>query len=112
MFKQIVPALVGLSKDCLQIAAMLFDWDEEKATSNLTKHNISFDEATSVFDDPLFLTFADPEHSLQEQRFIIMGESTKGQLLVVSYTERAGKTRLISARPVTRKERKAYESDL
>jgi uncharacterized protein len=63
-------------------------------------------------DDPLFLTFADPEHSLQEQRFIIMGESAKGQLLVVAYTERAGTTRLISARPVTRKERKVYESDL
>jgi hypothetical protein len=91
---------------------MLFDWDEEKAKSNLSKHNVSFDEATSVFDDPLFLTFADLEHSLQEQRFIIMGESAKGRLLVVAYTDRAGITRLISARPATRKERKAYESDL
>ena len=54
---------------------MLFDWDEEKAKSNLAKHGISFDEATSVFDDPLFLIFADPEHSLQEQRFLIMEES-------------------------------------
>ncbi|MEH1778774.1 MAG: BrnT family toxin [Nostoc sp.] len=90
---------------------MVFDWDEEKARSNLVKHNVSFDEATSVFDDPLFLTFADPEHSLQEQRFI-MGESAKGRLLVVAYTDRAGITRLISARPATRKERKAYESDL
>ncbi|APB34095.1 hypothetical protein GlitD10_1769 [Gloeomargarita lithophora Alchichica-D10] len=61
----------------------------------------------------MFLTFADPEHSLQEQRFIIMGESAKGRLLVVAYTDRAGGImRLISARPVTRKERKAYESDL
>ena len=65
---------------------MLFDWDEEKARSNLVKHNVSFDEATSVFDDPLFLTFGDPEHSFQEQRFIIMGESAKGRLLVVSLT--------------------------
>lgn len=65
-----------------------------------------------MFDDPLFLTFGDPEHSFQEQRFIIMGESAKGRLLVVAYTDRADTTRLISARPVTRKERKAYESDL
>lgn len=91
---------------------MLFDWDEEKAKSNLVKHGVSFDEATSVFDDPLFLTFGDPEHSLQEQRFLIMGESARGKLLVVSYTDRRNITRLISARPVTRKERKAYESEL
>lgn len=91
---------------------MLFDWDEEKAKSNLAKHGISFDEATSVFDDPLFLTFADPEHSVLEQRFLIMGESARGRLLVVSYTDRQDITRLISARPATRKERKAYESEL
>ena len=91
---------------------MLFDWDEEKAKSNLTKHGVSFDEATSVFDDLLFLVFADPQHSIDEQRFLIMGESLKGRLLVVSYTERGKKTRLISARLATRKERKAYESEL
>ena len=91
---------------------MGFDWDEEKARSNLTKHDVSFDEATSVFDDPLFLTFADPAHSIQEQRFIMMGESARGRLLVISYTDRAGTTRLISARLATRKERQAYESDL
>ena len=91
---------------------MSFEWDEEKAKSNIDKHGISFDEATSVFDDPLFLTFADPSHSIQEKRFVIMGESARARLLVVSYTERAGTTRLISARPVTKKERKAYESDL
>jgi uncharacterized protein len=91
---------------------MSFEWDKEKAKSNIAKHDISFDEATSVFDDPLFLTFADPEHSIQEQRFVIMGKSARGRLLVVSYTERAGTTRLISARQVTHKERKAYESDL
>jgi uncharacterized protein len=91
---------------------MSFEWDKEKARSNIAKHDVSFDEATSVFDDPLFLTFTDPEHSIQEQRFVIMGESARGRLLVVSYTERAGTTRLISARQVTRKERKAYESDL
>jgi len=91
---------------------MKFNWDEEKAKSNLAKHGISFDEATTVFDDPFFLTFADPEHSIEEQRFIIMGEATNGRLLVVSYTDRINTTRLISARPVTSKERKIYESDL
>ena len=91
---------------------MKFDWDEEKAKRNLSKHGISFDEATSVFDDPLFLTFADSEHSRNERRFIIMGKSAKGRLLVVSYTDRSETISLISARPVTNKERKAYESDL
>ena len=91
---------------------MKFGWDEEKAKKNLDKHSISFDEATSVFDDPLFLTFADLDHSIEERRFIIMGESARGRLLVVAYTERGSATRLISERTVTRKERKAYESDL
>jgi len=91
---------------------MQFDWDQEKARTNFAKHGTSFNEATSTFDDPLFLTFADPEHSIQEQRFIIMGESIKGQLLVVAYTERKGTIRLISARPATLQECKAYESDL
>jgi uncharacterized DUF497 family protein len=91
---------------------MLFDWDEEKAKRNLDKHGVSFDEAKSVFYDPLFLTFADPEHSVGERRFIIMGESAKGRLLVVSYTDRIKTTRLISARLATTQERKAYESDL
>jgi uncharacterized DUF497 family protein len=91
---------------------MTFNWDEEKARINVAKHGVSFDEATSVFDDSLFLTFADPAHSAQEQRFIIMGESTRRRVLVVAYAERAGITRLISARLATRKERIAYESDL
>jgi uncharacterized protein len=91
---------------------MKFDWDDRKARNNLVKHGVSFDEATSVFDDPLFIAFADPEHSIQEQRFIIMGESAKGRLLVVGYTDREATTCLITARPVTRKERKAYESEL
>ncbi|MEL6488751.1 MAG: BrnT family toxin [Cyanobacteria bacterium J06621_3] len=90
---------------------MVFDWNKEKARKNADKHGVSFDEAISVFNDPLFLTFADPKHSLHEKRFIIVGESAKGRLLMVAYTEREEVTRLISARPVTRKERKVYESD-
>lgn len=91
---------------------MLFDWDENKAKINLDKHEVSFDEATSAFEDPLFLIFADIDHSINEKRFIIMGESTRGRLLIVAYTERQDLTRLISARLATSKECKAYESEL
>ncbi len=91
---------------------MDFEWDEEKAKANLKKHKVSFEEAETVFDDPLFLIFADPDHSFDEKRFIIMGESNKKRLLVVSFTERAPKTRLISARTTTRAERKNYEEEI
>ena len=83
-----------------------------KAETNLEKHGVSFDEAETVFDDPLFVIFADPDHSFEENRFIIMGESNQNRLLVVSYTERLPKTRLISAREATRPERKKYEEDI
>ncbi|MEB3160306.1 MAG: BrnT family toxin [Synechocystis sp.] len=90
---------------------MQFDWDTEKAKRNITKHGVSFEEAKSVFDDPLFLVFFDHGHSFQEGRLIIMGESAQGNLLIVSYTERHHKVRLISARKTTNKERKFYESE-
>jgi hypothetical protein len=91
---------------------MQFEWDEQKAEANLKKHEVSFDEAKTVFDDLLFIIFADPDHSVEENRFIIMGESNQNRLLVVSYTERPPKTRLISARKATRVERKKYEEDI
>jgi hypothetical protein len=91
---------------------MQFEWDEQKAEANLKKHEVSFDEAKTVFDDLLFIIFADPDHSVEENRFIIMGESNQNRLLVVSYTERPPKTRLISARKATRAERKKYEEDI
>ena len=91
---------------------MQFEWNTEKAGANLNKHNVSFDEAQTVFDDPLFVIFADPDHSFEENRFIIMGESNQNRLLVVSYTERPPKTRLISAREATCPERKKYEEDI
>ncbi|BAZ12585.1 hypothetical protein NIES4071_44160 [Calothrix sp. NIES-4071] len=65
---------------------MEFEWDENKAIRNLEKHGVSFDEAKTVFDDPVYLIFPDPDHSIREERFIIMGKSTQNQLLVVSYT--------------------------
>lgn len=91
---------------------MQFEWNTEKAKANLKNHNVSFDEAQTVFDDPLFIIFADPDHSFEENRFIVMGESNQNRLLVVSYTERPPKTRLISARTATRAERKKYEEDI
>ena len=90
---------------------MRFEWDTDKAEVNLKKHNVSFEEAATVFLDPFFVVFADPDHSTDEDRFIVMGESEKNRLLVVSYTERPP-TRLISARKATRKERKRYEEDI
>ncbi len=89
----------------------LFEWDEEKAESNLRKHGISFDEAQSVFTDYLSIAVPDPEHSLNEERLIILGMSNKHRLLVVSYTERGRKIRLISARKAARVERRKYEEE-
>ena len=88
---------------------MEFEWDEEKAAANLADHKVSFDEAKTVFDDPLYVDFYDPDHSYDEHRYLIVGESQQRRLLIVSYTERGDAVRLISAREVTAAERKAYE---
>jgi len=88
---------------------MKFEWDEEKAAANLAEHEVSFDEAKTVFDDPLYVDFYDPDHSYDEHRYLIVGESQQRRLLIVSYTERGDAVRLISAREVTSAERKAYE---
>jgi hypothetical protein len=88
---------------------MLFDWDTNKAARNQSKHQVSFEEAKTVFDDPLYVDFYDPDHSEAEERYLIVGTSNQGRLLIVSYTERQNSIRLISAREVTRTERQAYE---
>jgi uncharacterized protein len=88
---------------------MKFEWDQDKASSNLSKHGVSFEEAKSVFDDALYVDFYDPDHSGDEERYLIVGASNRGRLLIVSYAERDGSTRLISAREVTRSEREVYE---
>ena len=88
---------------------MEFEWDGNKAASNLSKHGVSFDEARTVFDDTFYIDFYDPDHSYDEQRYIIVGQSVQSRLLVVSYTERGNVIRLISARRATRKERETYE---
>lgn len=88
---------------------MEFEWDENKAAANLSKHDVAFDEAKTVFEDALYVDFYDPDHSYDEHRYIIVGQSELGRLLIVSYTERGDAIRLISARETTRKERQAYE---
>jgi uncharacterized protein len=76
---------------------MEFEWNPDKAVANLKKHNISFQEATTVFDDSLSMTFPDPDHSIGESRYVIIGMSGAGQLLVVSHTDRENRTCIISA---------------
>jgi len=88
---------------------MQFEWNENKAASNLSKHGVSFEEAKTVFDDPLYVDFYDPDRSKDEERYLIIGESNRGRLLIVSYTERGDSIRLISSREVTRTERETYE---
>ena len=88
---------------------LIFEWDEAKALSNSRKHGVSFFEAESVFYDARSLTIADPQHSDIERRFIDIGSSNQDRILVVVYTERGNRIRLISARPASRKERRMYE---
>ena len=88
---------------------MKFEWDTAKATANISKHSVSFDEAATVFLDQLALSGPDPDHSTGESRYITFGVSSLGRLLAVSHTYRPGGVRVISARRVTRLERKVYE---
>jgi len=86
-----------------------FEWDPQKATLNLKKHGVSFEEAAAVFGDPLAGTIPDPGHSTEEPRFITIGVTPAQRLLVVVHTDRADRMRIISARPATRAETKKYE---
>ncbi|MEI8173611.1 MAG: BrnT family toxin [Deltaproteobacteria bacterium] len=88
---------------------MEFEWNTKKAAANIQKHNVTFQEAATVFGDPLAVTFYDPDHSVNENRFITFGFSLQKRLLIVSHTERGGRTRIINARLVDRNERKIYE---
>jgi uncharacterized DUF497 family protein len=86
-----------------------FEWDEGKAQTNLRKHRVSFDEAISVFSDPLAITIPDPDHSESEDRFVDIGRSDRGVVLIVVYTERGDNIRIISCRKATPEERRFYE---
>jgi uncharacterized protein len=86
-----------------------FEWDAEKAAANLRKHGVPFDEAITAFSDPLSVLLSDPDHSAGEERYLVMGFSTPGRLLVVAFLERPPRTRIISARLATKRERHDYE---
>ena len=88
---------------------MEFEWDEDKADGNRKKHGVSFEEASTVFEDPLTLSGYDPDHSTEEDRFITVGLSVDGRIIVVSHTDRDSAIRIISARPASRREVKDYE---
>jgi uncharacterized DUF497 family protein len=90
---------------------MAYEWDKNKAKLNDEKHGVSFDEAATVFDDPFFLVFPDPMHSVDEIRYLIMGESSALRMLLVVYTERQDEVRIISAREAIAKEVKLYEKE-
>jgi uncharacterized DUF497 family protein len=88
---------------------MQFEWNPDKAALNLKKHGVSFDEAATVFNDSLSVTFPDSDHSYGEERYVIIGLSSVNRLLIVAHTDRADRVRLISAREATRFERRFYE---
>ena len=88
---------------------MRFAWDQKKSSNNFAKHGVSFEEAATVFGDPLSNTFPDPDHSMEEQRFVIIGLTTQGRIIVVAHTDDGEIVRIISAREATHGERKSYE---
>jgi uncharacterized protein len=90
--------------------SLKFTWDKNKAEFNIRKHGITFEEATTVFTDPLSLTIDDPLHSFDEERAVIIGQSFRDRLLVVVHTDMGDTVRIISARPAIKKERNYYES--
>jgi uncharacterized DUF497 family protein len=90
---------------------VIFKWDVRKAASNLKKHGIDFREAATVFEDPLSMTFPDPDHSDSEQRFLTIGQTVRGQAIVIAHTEDSDTIRIISARKATRREQSFYEEN-
>jgi len=92
--------------------SLTFEWDSRKARSNLSKHGISFEEASTIFGDSLSLTIPDPDHSITERRYITVGRAFNGKLLVVVHTDRGNNIRIISARPASRRERRFYEQEV
>ncbi len=89
---------------------MKFEWDNQKSISNDQKHGVSFQEAITVFGDSLAISFNDPDHSLNESRFLMFGLSKLNRLLTVSFTERNNVVRIISAREITKSERRIYDN--
>jgi uncharacterized DUF497 family protein len=91
------------------MCGIAFEWDQRKDSSNRRKHGVGFAEASTIFDDPLSITIPDPEHAIGEERFVIVGMSSKRTLLIVVHTIRGERIRLISARSATKHEKRNYE---
>ena len=91
---------------------LIFEWDRKKAATNLSKHRVSFEEALTVFSDPLARIFGDEDHSIEDQREVIIGDSYQGRLLVVCFTAQGESVRIFSARTGTRREQKDYEENV
>jgi hypothetical protein len=91
--------------------AIEFEWDDAKARSNVRKHGVKFDDATTAFYDALSVTIPDPDHSVDESRFLLIGMTLTGRLVVVSHTDRGRRIRIISARRANRRERASYEKN-
>jgi len=90
------------------VLSLTFEWDQTKDKLNIKKHGVSFEEASTIFGDPFSLTIFDEGHSLREDRFITVGKSYKGKIIVVVHADRRTNVRIISARPATRQEKKQY----
>jgi uncharacterized DUF497 family protein len=88
---------------------VIVEWDDLKASANEAKHGVSFREAATALEDPLSMTYGDPDHSVGESRFVTFGQSSAGRILLVAHTDRGDAVRLISARLASRSERRAYE---
>ena len=95
----------------IAMSQLLFEWDEDKARGNEAKHGVSFDEGKTIFNDPFSITISDPDHSANEDRWIDMGMSVRGRLLVLWYTDRGEAIRIIGCRQASKIELKAYEND-
>jgi uncharacterized DUF497 family protein len=91
---------------------MEFEWDPDKAQTNLRKHRVGFQEAATVFRDPLSVTIFDPDHSRDEDRYVTIGQTQRGRVVMVAHTDRRERTRIVSARELTRAEREAYEEEI
>ena len=90
---------------------MEFEWDRKKAKYNLRKHDVSFEEASTVFDDLFAAVYEDPEHSVNERRFLMIGKSVRRRLLIIAFADRNQRIRIISARLPTKNEKKSYEEE-